>query len=341
MSHLLLVCLRRHTFSFSFLCSLLLSSTLLFTACDNPYSPTDNDDTPTTGGGGGNTGGDTNQGISIGFNITGVESASYDNEADAPAKALAPMRATAQQGTPLKDVCSHVVLAVYDDSKNKVGEVSQSTSDDNFGQASLQLEKGTYTVVVIGHNGTTKPVMTKPDKITFGGKLTDTFYCCQEIEVNDKCNFSLVLKRAVAMFRLQTNDATPTEIKTMQFYYTGGSSTFNALTGKGCVNSKQTEKRTVSTQAYKGTASYDVFTFPRSDSKELTITVSALDKNDNAIFVREFKKVPIACNNISYYEGKFYGESADGARASFNTLVDAEWTVNHYTYNDGSANIGQ
>ena len=120
MSHLL-TSHHRHTFSFSLLCSIFLFAALLLTACDNPYSPPDDDDTPSTGSGGSSTGGSTNHGVAIGFNITGVEAANYDNEADAPAIAHAPMRATAQQGTPLKDVCSHVVLAVYDDSKNKVG----------------------------------------------------------------------------------------------------------------------------------------------------------------------------------------------------------------------------
>ena len=72
-----------------------------------------------------------------------------------------------------------------------------------------------------------------------------------------------------------------------------------------------------------------------------SVFVAFISRRKTAIFVRNFKKVPIACNNISYYEGKFFGESADGARASFNISVDAEWSITHYTYNDGSANIGQ
>ena len=74
MSHLL-TSHHRHTFSFSSFCFFFLFATLLFTACDNPYSPPDDDDTPSTGGGGSNMGGSTNHGVSIGFNITGVEAA--------------------------------------------------------------------------------------------------------------------------------------------------------------------------------------------------------------------------------------------------------------------------
>ncbi len=74
MTHLL-TSHHRHTFSFSRLCTLFLFAALLLTACDNPYSPPDDDDTPNTGSGGSSTGGSTNHGVAIRFNITGVEAA--------------------------------------------------------------------------------------------------------------------------------------------------------------------------------------------------------------------------------------------------------------------------
>lgn len=43
------------------------------------------------------------------------------------------------------------------------------------------------------------------------------------------------------MFRLVIKDEIPEQAKKIKFYYTGGSSTLNAKTGYGCVNSKQTE----------------------------------------------------------------------------------------------------
>lgn len=307
-------------------------------ACDNPYSPSDDDSS---------TPGQTNKPSAKAFtiDIAGVADAQYGDtpmqQACAKPNERTQARADKAQ-TALKDVCTQVVIAVYGADHAKVSEVAQNVSDANFGHASVEVPNGTYTVVVIAHNGSTKPVMTKPDRITFGGKLTDTFYCCQEVTAAEGQSVTLVLTRAVALLRLQTNDATPANISTMRLYYTGGSSTFNALTGLGCVNSKQTEERAVPATAYSQATCYDAYTFPRNDSEALNVTASALDKNGTAIFVREFKAVPIERNRISLLEGKFYGESAEGARSSFDISIDSEWNSTlHFTYGDGSCDFSE
>lgn len=303
-----------------FLLTLVLAVLWLCAGCDNPYSPSGSDDTET---GGATPPSATAFTVSIG----GIDDAAYLNAASVQQSTASPRKAL------LKEVCTKVVFAVYDDSYTKVGEVAQSVGDAHFGQASFQLDNGTYTLVVIGHSGASKPVMTKPDRITFGGKLTDTFYCCRQIEASQGDKTTLTLKRAVAMLRLVTADATPANIRTMRLYYTGGSSTFNALTGTGCVNSKQTEERAVPDGAYTGAARYEAYTFPRTDSETLSLTASALDKDGKAVFVRDFKSVPVERNWIAVLEGKFYGESADGARASYDITVDGEeWNTRHFSY---------
>lgn len=95
-------------------------------------------------------------------------------------------------------------------------------------------------------------------------------------------------KRVVAKFRLVVKDPTPEDVKTMKFYYTGGSSTFNALTGYGCVNSKQTELRSVKESAYTEESYYDIYTFPHDpeESKKLKVDISALSSasSSSALF---------------------------------------------------------
>ncbi len=102
-----------------------------------------------------------------------------------------------------------------------------------------------YRVVIIGHNGTGNCTISSPEKVKFASnKLTDTFYYYGKLILTDgeETEESIELKRAVAQFKVHITDTEiPAEAHSIKFYYTGGSSTLDATTGYGCVNSRQTE----------------------------------------------------------------------------------------------------
>ncbi len=226
-------------------------------------------------------------------------------------------------------LCSRINFSLFN-GDTKVSAINQKEGDNDFGTVSLHLDAGTYKLVVIAHNGTGAATISSPQKITFpNNKLSDTFYYCSDITVDAKGNtFDLQLKRAVAMFRLVTNEALPSEVKKIKFYYTGGSSTFDATTGYGCVNSKQTEILNVS----NGQKQFEVYTFPHDESDELKITVTALDANETALHERIFENVPVQRNMITQYTGSFY-ESTENFANSFKMTADGDWTkTNSYEY---------
>lgn len=76
------------------------------------------------------------------------------------------------------------------------------------------------------------------------------------------------------MFRLVlTDEEIPSSVSKLKFYYVGGSSTFNPSTGYGCVNSKQTEIRTIA----NGVTTFSIFTLPHTEDDVLTkLTVTPL-----------------------------------------------------------------
>lgn len=240
--------------------------------------------------------------------------------------------------TPIKDLCTRINLAIYvsDDATKikKIKSINQDKSDASFGQIKTSLAKGSYTIVVVAHNGEGNATMTSPSKISFkDNKVTDTFYYYGDIEVDDNTKFDLTLKRAVAMVRLVVKDNTPTNIHNMKFYYTGGSSTFDAKTGYGCMDSKQTEIRTVPNSAYTSESTYDIYTFPHAENKKLKIKVSALEKASpsKATYGRTIDDVSIKRNYITRYSGYFYGEDPSTGRG-FNMTTDDEWQYDDYEY---------
>lgn len=225
----------------------------------------------------------------------------------------------------VKKVCQKVSFAFFKGDE-KVGTISQSAADNDFGTIHLSLSPGLYQVVAIGHNGSGNCTITSPEKITFtSNKVTDTFYYYGKLESkeDEKTSETITLKRAVAMFRLVIKDEIPAKAKKIKFYYTGGSSTFNAVTGFGCVNSKQTETLDIKPNQQV----YEVYTFPHEDGKKLQFTISVLDENDFTIASTTIPDVVVTKNYITKYSGKLFkdisGEGTGDIDIDFE--FDPEW----------------
>lgn len=242
--------------------------------------------------------------------------------------------ATGSRSQDIADLCNHICLAVFQDGE-RVGNKNQAAGDSGFGTLSLQLAAGQYRAVVLAHNQAKNPTTTNAEKITFGGDMSDTFLWTEDIDVEEGAGQSVdvSMRRAVAMVRLVATDSLPQEAATVQFYYTGGSSTINALTGKGCVNSKQKVTRAVTDSMRATTPVFDLYTFPRDDDNLLKIVVTTFDADGQTISERTIDNVPVARNQISRLTGQLF--SADAAADTETTLrltTDDEWTTVEATF---------
>ena len=238
-----------------------------------------------------------------------------------------------RSATDITNLCSRLNIAIFDAEGTKVKTVAQKEGDASYGTVALSLAAGTYRLVVIAHSCDGSATITSTEKVTFpNNKVTDTFYYYGDLVVTaEKQSYDLTLTRAVAMFRLVlTDESIPNNVAKLKFYYLGGSSTFSPKDGYGCVNSKQTEIRSVADDGI-----YEIFTLPHTEEDVLTkLTVTALDANDNIIKERVFENVPIIRNQVTRYTGSFFG-SGGGATGSgdFRMTADPDWdAVNGYTF---------
>ena len=243
-------------------------------------------------------------------------------------------RAATRAATDITELCSRLNIAIFDAEGTKVKTVAQKEGDASFGTVALTLAAGTYQLVVIAHNGEGSATISSTEKVTFpNNKVTDTFYYYGDLVVTSEVqSYDLTLSRAVAMFRMVlTDDEIPSTVTKFKFYYTGGSSTFSPSVGYGCVNSKQTEIRTVSDDGV-----YEIFTLPHTEEDVLTkLTVTALDANDNTIKERIFENIPVTRNQITRYTGSFFGNGGSGQTSdgTFRLTADPDWdSVNGYTF---------
>lgn len=261
-------------------------------------------------------------GVTVKFKVSKFEQLPFDE---------AGTRATAA----VKDVCSRISYVFYTSDGTQQKIAHQKTTDSDFGTLSITLPQDSYRLVVIAHNGAGNPTFTSAEKISFpSNKVTDTFYCCEDIEVAEGKEYNLELKRAVAKFRLVIEDAMPTNVSQMKFYYTGGSSTFDAVSGYGCVKSRQTELRDVTADMTGKSTQFEVYSFPHAEEDALKMVVSALDASKNTIKERTFEDVPIQRNVVTQYRGSFFGTSSGGDDddISIDLIVDDSWTEIDHCY---------
>lgn len=201
------------------------------------------------------------------------------------------------EGKPLEDYCSRLSIAIFD-GEEKVKTLNLK-AEDGYEDIGINLDAGKYRMVAIGHNGSGNCTISSPEKVKFyKNKMTDTFFYYGTFNVIDgeDTDDYILLKRAVAQFKVHITDATiPAEAHSIKFYYTGGSSTLDAVTGYGCVQSRQTE----SFKLQEGKRDYSVYTFPREENKGLKMTINILDADAQSI--KEYSKevVPVKRNNIT------------------------------------------
>ena len=138
----------------------------------------------------------------------------------------------------------------------------------------------------------------------------------------------------MAQFKVHITDSViPTNARSIRFYYLGGSSTLDATSGYGCVNSRQTEVFKLA----KGQRDYSVYTFPHEDSQGLNMKISILDADGKTIRELDKDNIEVKCNyitkaNISIAEssgdtpGGGDGEDEDDkGDGGFNIQFNPEW----------------
>ena len=289
----------------NFRIGVVLLSIAMLVACEKPYVGLEEEQAETT--------------ANVFVNVNGFEQIPFDDTVVSRAEGA------------VDDLCTRLNFVIYQ-GDTKVQSIPQKKGDDKFGHIAITLPEGSYKIAVIGHSSVASATVTSLDKISFEKNLlTDTFYYYQDFQVGaGSQTLDVIMKRVVAMFRLQLTADLPENITQLKFYYTGGSSTLSALTGLGSVNSKQT----VTMDVTAGQRLFEVYTIPHTVQDELKMTISAMDASGTVIKERIFESVPVKQNMITRYTGDFFkGSSSEISETSLQVRVASEWEgENDFTF---------
>lgn len=238
--------------------------------------------------------------------------------------------------TALSEQCSRLSVAIFREDGTKVKSINQSVEDTGFGVVAISLGTGTYKVVAVAHNSTEgNATISSTEKVTFANnKMTDTFACCASLTVEDEepIDQELTLQRVVAMVRLTVTGTIPDEVARLKFYYTGGSSTLNPSTGYGCVNSKQTEYRSVVVDG-SPVNTFELYTAPHELNDVLKLVITAQDSNNQTLNEWTMEDIPVTRNKITTWSGALFDGGTGGGTGSgsIGITLDTEWdgTINY------------
>ena len=201
--------------------------------------------------------------------------------------------------TSISNVVTH--LDVWLVEGDNVTDIHQTTSTEGFGTITATLDKTkTYTLYAIGHkaDGATLSdgvISFTDDKVTHAMFYTTTF------SPATTTNLSCLMTRIVADFRLEITDDIPTSAVKFRFTVSGVYDRWNVSTG-GTHSLDRT-----SIINYNGTSAvFNIYAIVTDAQTTHTVTVTALDENDQELQTRTFMNVPLRNGYKTSYKGTFF-----------------------------------
>lgn len=195
--------------------------------------------------------------------------------------------------------------------------VRQENWDDKFGNVSLQVPAGEYTLVAVA----AKTDLQQEERIevksryemTFANNIVrDMAYTLQDIKVetgSKAVTQNVSLKRAVSCFELQATDIMPLTTKTQEITISGSCGTvFNPSTGFCKENATITRNFSFEAKEHQKTGfHYTLYTLlTDKDVTDIHITATAKDKEEKVIKTVSFDNVHLVIGKKTTYTGPIF-----------------------------------
>lgn len=207
--------------------------------------------------------------------------------------------------------------------------VRQENWDDKFGNVSLQVPAGEYTLVAVA----AKTDLQQEERIevksryemTFANNIVrDMAYTLQDIKVESGSKAvtqNVSLKRAVSCFELQATDIMPLTTKTQEITISGSCGTvFNPSTGfckekatitrNFSIEAKEHQERSIHSTLYTLLTDKDV--------TDIHITATAKDKEEKVIKTISFDNVHLVIGKKTTYTGPIFTYPANNMSFTVN-----------------------
>lgn len=222
-----------------------------------------------------------------------------------------------------------MTLAFYNVAGVETYKETQIQSDPStyttFGSFSADLPIGNYTMVALGYDyyDGDEFFLTSPTSASFTSERPrETFCTTQSVTVTGSVplNLEVTLSRITSLLRVISTDGRPAEAVKVRTTYAKGGKSFNPTTGLATVDNGFSQTNTPSAAA-GATVTFNSSLFLFTDEENITVTIEALDANDNVLITKTIPNVPFKRNRRTTLTGTVY--TPGSSTASFN--LETSW----------------
>ena len=225
-----------------------------------------------------------------------------------------------------------VTLAFYGADGTEVEKVTQLRSDGStyttFGEFSLSLPMGSYTMVALAYytNENSVLTLTSPTEASFNVRVRETFAYTQTVNISNTnaVDISATLNRIVSMLTVKSTDGKTADVSNVRMTFSAGGKDFNPTTGlaittTGLIN-------TVGNSAAVGaTSTSSTMLFLNTDEQDIDVTIETLDADGNTLFSKTIEDVPFKRNRVTKLTGAMYTNEA----LSGTFQIETAWLDEH------------
>lgn len=214
---------------------------------------------------------------------------------------------------------------LFDASNSAVDSVIQVSTDANFGVIDFDaIPSGTYTIVALGHIGSTMAIVDSPTQAHFPNGITPDAFCATRtitIGSTSDLDLNMVLDRMVAEFRLCSTTPLPADVASIEIIYSASGTHFNPSTALATDNSGYTFA--INTNGYAGQLVNPHCTvLLNSDPQTMDVVVNAKNSQGAILFSHTFNGVQFQRNHRISATGPFFGTSGTGSITFNNTWIE-------------------
>ena len=219
-----------------------------------------------------------------------------------------------------------ITLAFYSADGSEVSKITQEKgSAENFGDFSLTLPLGSYTMVVIGRDVLEGDAFSLTSATVAGytsERVRETFCAKQSVAITSSAavNLDVTLNRIVAQLTIKSTDGRPEGAIKIRTTYSGGGKMFSPSTGLAIEDTGFSVVNTPKS-AVGATIGIKNFAFLASNEQVMDITLEVLDAEDNVLITKEVKDVPLARNKKTTLSGALFTPTA----VAIGVRVEEDW----------------
>ena len=214
----------------------------------------------------------------------------------------------------------------------KTTQIKGDGSYTTFGEFTANLQVGTYTMVAVAryyYAGDAFTLISPTAAAYTSERPRETFCLTQAVTVTSASPLDLdvTLNRISSWLKIVSTDGRPASATKIRTTFAKGGKGFNPTTGLATTDTGFSQTNNPST-AVGATIEVNAVPFLYTDEESMTITIEALDADDNVLATRVVNNVPFKRNRQTILTGAVFTADASAAAFKLETSWLDDETVN-------------